>query len=95
MRSLWMSWQNLMACIQSLLETPSKRVHARLGTLGTVEADRGFASRRSGFTCGLQEEAEYMNNKDIAAIALAGVVTIIFYAACAAVLIGLMEVMMV
>ena len=34
-----------------------------------------------------------MNNKDIAAIALAGVVTIVFYAVCAAVLIGLMEVM--
>ena len=33
-----------------------------------------------------------MNNKDIAAIALAGVVTIIFYAACAAVLIWMMEV---
>ena len=36
-----------------------------------------------------------MNNKDIAAIALAGVVTIVFYAACAVVLVGLMEVMMV
>ena len=36
-----------------------------------------------------------MNNKDIAAIALAGVVTIVFYAVCAAVLIGMMEVMMV
>ena len=34
-----------------------------------------------------------MNNKDIAAIALAGVVTIVFYAVCAAVLIGMMEVM--
>ena len=63
-------------------------------TLGTVEAGRGFASRQSGFTCGLQGEVECMNNKDIAAIALAGVVTIIFYAACAVVLIGLMEVMM-
>ena len=57
-----------------------------------MEAGLGFASRRSGFTCGLQGEAEYMNNKDIAAIALAGVVTIIFYAACAAVLIWMMEV---
>ena len=64
-------------------------------TLGTAEAGLDFASRRSGFTCGLREEAECMNNKDIAAIALAGAVTIIFYAACAAVLIGLMEVMMV
>lgn len=36
-----------------------------------------------------------MNNKDIAAVALAGVVTIVFYAVCAAILIGLMEVMMV
>lgn len=36
-----------------------------------------------------------MNNKDLAAIALAGAVTIVFYAVCAAVLIGLMEVMMV
>lgn len=36
-----------------------------------------------------------LNPKDIAAAALAGAVTIIFYAACAAVLIGLMEVMMV
>ena len=36
-----------------------------------------------------------LNPKDLAAIALAGVVTIIFYAACAAVLIGLMEAMMV
>lgn len=35
-----------------------------------------------------------LNPKDLAAIALAGVVTIIFYAACAAVLIGMMEVMM-
>lgn len=34
-----------------------------------------------------------MNNKDIATAALAGAVTIIFYAACAAVLIVLMEVM--
>ena len=59
-----------------------------------MEAGLGSASQRSGFTCGLQGEAEYMNNKDIAAIALAGVITIIFYAACAAVLIGLMEVMM-
>ena len=33
-----------------------------------------------------------LNPKDFAAIALAGVVTIIFYAACAAVLVGLMEV---
>lgn len=33
-----------------------------------------------------------MNNKDLAAIALAGVVTIVFYAVCAAVLIGMMEV---
>lgn len=36
-----------------------------------------------------------MNTKNIAAIALAVAVTIIFYAACAAVLIGMMEVMMV
>lgn len=36
-----------------------------------------------------------MNNKDIAAIALAGAVTIVFYAVCAAVLIGMMEVMMI
>lgn len=35
-----------------------------------------------------------LNPKDIAAAALAGVITIIFYAACAVVLIGLMEVMM-
>ena len=35
-----------------------------------------------------------LNPRDLAAIALAGVITIIFYAACAAVLIGLMEVMM-
>lgn len=35
-----------------------------------------------------------MNNKDIAAIVLAGAVTIALYAACAAVLVGLMEVMM-
>lgn len=35
-----------------------------------------------------------MNTKDLAAVALAGVVTIVFYAVCAAVLIGLMEVMM-
>lgn len=35
-----------------------------------------------------------LNPRDLAAIALAGVVTIIFYTACAAVLIGLMEVMM-
>ena len=34
-----------------------------------------------------------LNPKDLAAIALAGAVTIIFYAACAAVLIGMMEVM--
>ena len=34
-----------------------------------------------------------MNNKDLAAIALAGVVTIVFYAVCVAVLIGMMEVM--
>ena len=36
-----------------------------------------------------------LNLKDLAAAVLAGVVTIVFYAACAAVLIGLMEVMMV
>ena len=36
-----------------------------------------------------------MNNKDITAIALAGVVTIVFYAVCAAILIGLTEVMMI
>ena len=36
-----------------------------------------------------------LNLKDLAAVALAGAVTIIFYAVCAAVLIGLMEVMMV
>lgn len=39
-----------------------------------------------------------MNTKNLAAIALAGAVTIVLYAACAAVLIGLiglMEVMMV
>lgn len=36
-----------------------------------------------------------MNNKNIAAAVLAGAVTIIFYAACAAVLIGMMEVMIV
>lgn len=34
-----------------------------------------------------------LNPKDLAAAALAGVVTIVFYAACAAVLIGLTEVM--
>lgn len=34
-----------------------------------------------------------MNNKDLAAAALAGVVTIVFYAVCAAVMVGLMEVM--
>lgn len=33
-----------------------------------------------------------LNLKDLAAVALAGVVTIVFYAACAAVLIGMMEV---
>ena len=33
-----------------------------------------------------------LNPRDLAAAVLAGVVTIIFYAACAAVLIGLMEV---
>ena len=36
-----------------------------------------------------------LNLKYLSAVALAGVVTIVFYAACAAVLIGLMEVMMV
>lgn len=36
-----------------------------------------------------------LNLKDLAAAVLAGVVTIVFYAVCAAVLIGLMEVMMV
>ena len=35
-----------------------------------------------------------LNPRDLAAAVLAGVVTIVFYAACAAVLIGLMEVMM-
>lgn len=35
-----------------------------------------------------------LNPKDIATAVLAGVVTIVFYAVCAAVLIGLMEVMM-
>lgn len=35
-----------------------------------------------------------MNTNDLSAIALAGAVTIVFYAACAAVLIGLTEVMM-
>ena len=35
-----------------------------------------------------------MNNKNLSAVALAGVVTIVFYAVCAAVLIGLMEAMM-
>ena len=34
-----------------------------------------------------------LNPKDLAAAVLAGVVTIVFYAACAAVLIGMMEVM--
>ena len=34
-----------------------------------------------------------LNLKDLAAAALAGVVTIALYAACAAVLVGLMEVM--
>ena len=72
---------------------PSRMAPVRSDTLGTVEAGQGFASRRSGFTCGSQGEAEYMNNKDIAAIALAGVVTIIFYAACAVVLCAVMEVM--
>lgn len=36
-----------------------------------------------------------MNAKNLAVIALAGAMTIVFYAVCAAVLIGLMEVMMV
>lgn len=36
-----------------------------------------------------------LNPKDIAAAVLAGAVTIALYAACAAVLIGMMEVMMV
>ena len=36
-----------------------------------------------------------LNPKDLAAAALAGVVTIALYAVCAAVLIGMMEVMMV
>ena len=35
-----------------------------------------------------------LNPKDLAAAALAGAVTIIFYAACAAVLYAVMEVMM-
>lgn len=35
-----------------------------------------------------------LNPKGLAAIALAGAVTIVFYAVCAAILIGLMEVMM-
>lgn len=35
-----------------------------------------------------------MNTKDLAAVALAGVVTIVFYAVCAVVLIAVMEVMM-
>ena len=35
-----------------------------------------------------------LNPKDLAAAVLAGVVTIVFYAVCAAVLVGLMEVMM-
>lgn len=35
-----------------------------------------------------------LNPRDIAAAVLAGVVTIALYAACAAVLIGMMEVMM-
>lgn len=35
-----------------------------------------------------------LNPRDLAAAVLADAVTIIFYAACAAVLIGLMEVMM-
>lgn len=34
-----------------------------------------------------------LNPRDLAAAVLAGVVTIVFYAACAAVLIGLTEVM--
>ena len=36
-----------------------------------------------------------LNPKYLAAAALAGAVTIVFYAVCAAVLIGMMEVMMV
>ena len=36
-----------------------------------------------------------LNPKDLAAAVLAGVATVALYAACAAVLIGLMEVMMV
>lgn len=36
-----------------------------------------------------------LNPKDLAAAVLAGVVTIALYVACAAVLVGLMEVMMV
>ena len=36
-----------------------------------------------------------LNPRDLAAIALSGVVTIVFYAVCAAVLIGMTEVMMV
>ena len=36
-----------------------------------------------------------MNNKNLSAVALAGVVTIVFYAVCAAVLCAVMEVMMV
>lgn len=36
-----------------------------------------------------------LNPKDLTAAVLAGIVTIVFYVACAAVLIGLMEVMMV
>ena len=36
-----------------------------------------------------------LNPRDLAAAALAGVITIIFYAACAAVLCAMMEVMMV
>ena len=36
-----------------------------------------------------------LNPKDLAAVALAGAITIIFYAVCAAVLIGPTEVMMV
>ena len=38
-----------------------KRGRARSDTLGIVEAGLGFVSRRSGFTCGSQGEAEYMN----------------------------------
>ena len=34
-----------------------------------------------------------MGNENLSAIALAGAVTIVFYAVCAAVLVGLMEVM--